>query len=83
MKRKKKLIFHIYFSGILTMIMVRTLRRDIARYNSDEGIEEALEESGWKLVHGDIFRPPRNSRLFAAIIGSGVQIFLMTLVTIC
>lgn len=65
------------------MIMVRSLRRDIARYNADEGMEEALEESGWKLVHGDVFRPPRYPRLFAAVIGSGIQIFFMSLITIC
>jgi transmembrane 9 superfamily protein 2/4 len=65
------------------MIMVRTLRRDIARYNQDEGPDEAVEETGWKLVHGDVFRPPRYPRLFAAVIGSGIQVFLMALITIC
>nr|XP_022903969.1 transmembrane 9 superfamily member 4 [Onthophagus taurus] len=64
------------------MIMVRTLRRDIARYNADESMDDAIEETGWKLVHGDVFRPPRNSRLFAAVIGSGIQIFLMALITL-
>lgn len=72
-----------FLAGILTMIMVRTLRRDIARYNADEGPDEAIEETGWKLVHGDVFRPPRYSRLFAAVIGSGIQIFFMALITIC
>lgn len=70
------------------MIMVRTLRRDIARYNAGEsdslaGLDETIEETGWKLVHGDVFRPPTNSRLFAAVIGSGIQIFFMALITIC
>lgn len=70
------------------MIMVRTLRRDIARYNAGEsdslaGLDETIEETGWKLVHGDVFRPPSNSRLFAAVIGSGIQIFFMALITIC
>lgn len=65
------------------MIIVRTLRRDIARYNSDENIEDMIEETGWKLVHGDVFRPPPKRMLFAAVIGSGIQIFLMSLITIC
>lgn len=69
--------------GILTMIMVRTLRRDIARYNTEDNIEDTLEETGWKLIHGDVFRPPRHPRLFAAVIGSGIQIFFMALITIC
>lgn len=65
------------------MIIIRTLRRDIARYNADEGPDEAIEETGWKLVHGDVFRPPRHPRLFAAVIGTGVQIFAMALITLC
>lgn len=76
------LVVVFFLSGILTMIMIRTLRRDIARYNTDESIEDTLEETGWKLVHGDVFRPPRNPRLFAAVIGNGIQIFLMALITI-
>lgn len=64
------------------MIIVRALRRDIARYNTYEALEEAIEETGWKLVHGDVFRPPRHPRLFAAVIGSGIQIFFMALYTI-
>lgn len=77
------LVVVFFLSGILTMIMVRTLRRDIAKYNTDENMEDTLEETGWKLVHGDVFRPPKHRRLFASVIGSGIQIFFMTLITIC
>ncbi|XP_051858125.1 transmembrane 9 superfamily member 4 isoform X2 [Drosophila albomicans] len=76
------LVVVFFLSGILTMIMIRTLRRDIARYNTDDNIEDTLEETGWKLVHGDVFRPPKNTRLFSAIIGSGIQIFFMAMITI-
>lgn len=72
----------IYILGILTMIMVRTLRRDIAKYNTDDSFEDTLEETGWKLVHGDVFRAPRHPRLFAAVMGTGIQIFLMAFITI-
>jgi len=34
------------------------------------------------LVHGDVFRPPLNPRLFSAVVGSGVQIFCMLAITI-
>ncbi len=71
-----------FLSGIITMIIIRTLRRDIARYNTDDDLEESIEETGWKLVHGDVFRPPQNARLFAAVIGCGVQILCMSFVTI-
>ncbi|VVC92935.1 unnamed protein product [Leptidea sinapis] len=63
------LVVLFFLSGILTMIMVRTLRRDIAKYNSFENIEDMIEETGWKLVHGDVFRPPPKRMLFAAVIG--------------
>ncbi len=32
------------------MIMMRTLHRDISKYNQLETAEEAQEETGWKLV---------------------------------
>ena len=41
-----------------------------------------MEETGWKLVHGDVFRPPKNSKLLATFIGSGIQIFFMSLITL-
>merc|ERR1719500_1755764 len=65
------------------MIIIRTLRKDIAKYNmADEESEDSIEETGWKLVHGDVFRPPFNNKLFAAVIGSGIQIFAMLAITI-
>jgi transmembrane 9 superfamily member 2/4 len=76
------LVIILFLAAILTMIMIRTLRRDIAKYNQDEDVEESLEESGWKLVHGDVFRPPQHPRLLSAFIGSGVQLFLMLFITI-
>ena len=42
------------------MILVRNLHRDITRYNrvlTEEEKQEEREESGWKLVHTDVFRP--------------------------
>ena len=72
-----------FLSGIITMIIIRTLRKDIAKYNmADEESEDSIEETGWKLVHGDVFRPPYNNKLFAAVIGSGIQIFTMLAITL-
>jgi transmembrane 9 superfamily protein 2/4 len=72
-----------FLAGILTMIIVRTLRRDIAKYNQlDPEGDEVLEETGWKLVHGDVFRPPQHQKLLAALIGAGIQIFWATLIVI-
>jgi hypothetical protein len=38
-----------------------------------------IEESGWKLVHGDVFRPPRHLPVLAALIGTGVQMCMLIL----
>ena len=33
-------------------------------------------------VHGDVFRPPRRKNVLAALVGSGLQIFLMSFIVI-
>ena len=43
--------------------MLRTPYRDISGYSQLDIEEEAQEETGWKLVHGDVFRPPVNYTL--------------------
>ena len=35
------------------------------------------EESGWKLVHGDVFRPPRHLVVLSALVGTGAQLALL------
>ncbi|KAK9682878.1 hypothetical protein RND81_10G103500 [Saponaria officinalis] len=75
------LMIVLFLSGMVAMIMLRTLYRDISRYNELETQEEAQEETGWKLVHGDVFRPPANSDLLCVYAGTGVQCFGMMFVT--
>ncbi|XP_023298241.2 transmembrane 9 superfamily member 2 [Lucilia cuprina] len=76
------LVIVLFLSGMVAMIMLRTLHKDIARYNQMESGEDAQEEFGWKLVHGDVFRPPRKGMLLSVFLGSGVQVFCMTLITL-
>lgn len=76
------LVIVLFLSGMVAMIMLRTLHRDIARYNQMDNSEDAQEEFGWKLVHGDVFRPPRKGMLLAVLNGSGVQIFFMMFITL-
>lgn len=35
-------------------------------------------QSGWKLIHGDVFRFPQNSTLFCATVGTGTQLIVLT-----
>ena len=63
-----------FLTGMVAMIMVKTLHRDLARYSQLETAEDAAEETGWKLVHGDVFRPPGNASLLSVFVGLGVQL---------
>nr|CAD7455405.1 unnamed protein product [Timema tahoe] len=76
------LVIVLFLSGMVAMIMLRTLHKDIARYNQIDSGEDAQEEFGWKLVHGDVFRPPRKGMLLSVLLGSGTQVFCMTLITL-
>ena len=63
--------------GTVAIIMIRALRKDITRYNEFDmdDYNTPVEESGWKLVHGDVFRPPKKGRtLLSVAVGSGLQI---------
>ena len=71
----------IFLTFMVAMILLRALHLDISRYN-DPSQEEAQEEYGWKLVHGDVFRTPNSPILLSVLTGNGVQILLMCLVTL-
>lgn len=46
--------------------------------NSGDEDGEALEDvTGWKLLHGDVFRTPGNGHLLAPLVGSGMQLLFM------
>ncbi|KAD4179411.1 hypothetical protein E3N88_28044 [Mikania micrantha] len=77
----------IFLTGLVSMILMRTLRNDYAKYAREDDDLETLErdvneESGWKLVHGDVFRPPRNLVLLSAVVGTGAQLALLILLVI-
>jgi len=76
------LMIMVFLSGMVAMILLRTLHRDITKYNELATAEEAAEETGWKLVHGDVFRKPAHAELLAVSIGSGAQVFGMSVLTL-
>ncbi|KAI3716136.1 hypothetical protein L6452_23257 [Arctium lappa] len=74
-----------FLAGIVFVIFLRTVRRDLTRYEElDKESQAQMNEelSGWKLVVGDVFREPNNSKLLYVMIGDGVQITGMAVVTI-
>ncbi|KZV49809.1 transmembrane 9 superfamily member 3-like [Dorcoceras hygrometricum] len=77
----------IFLTGLVSMILMRTLRNDYAKYaREDDDLEtlerDASEESGWKLVHGDVFRTPSGLALLCALVGTGAQLALLVLLVI-
>lgn len=73
----------LFMSGTIAMILIRTLNKDLARYNDLELTEEdKQEETGWKLVHGEVFRPPVWGNVFAVLVGTGCQLIAMSVLTL-
>ena len=66
-------------TAFLTIILLRILKNDFSRYMEldDDALEE--EESGWKLIHGDVFRFPQYPLLFCAAVGTGNQLMVVTI----
>lgn len=74
-----------FLAGIVLVIFLRTVRRDLTRYEElDKEAQAQMNEelSGWKLVVGDVFRAPTNPALLCIMVGDGVQILGMAVVTI-
>ena len=46
------------------------------------GAKDDLEESGWKMVSGDVFRSPSDAVLLCVQVGSGVQIITSATLTL-
>ncbi|KAF3337719.1 transmembrane 9 superfamily member 3-like protein [Carex littledalei] len=77
----------IFLTGLVSMILMRTLRNDYAKYAREDDDLETLErdvneESGWKLVHGDVFRPPHSLVLLSAVVGIGAQLATLVLIVV-
>jgi len=78
----------LFLSLLVISVLVRNLRRDIDSYNAlaslaDEERDVEQDETGWKLVHADVFRPPDNyPMLYCVFVGTGVQLGLSLLAAI-
>lgn len=74
-----------FLAGIVFVILLRTVRRDLTKYEElDKEAQSQMNEelSGWKLVVADVFRAPSNPKLLCVLVGDGVQILGMAVVTI-
>lgn len=87
--------FVVLLLALVSSILARALHKDIQRYNRLENInldnlndtsavddDDVPEDSGWKLVHGDVFRSPPQYLLLSVLLGSGAQLFVMVGLTV-
>jgi transmembrane 9 superfamily protein 2/4 len=77
---------------LIISVLVKNLKNDIANYNTlaaelldeEEDDDDEVDETGWKLVHADVFRPPSNfPMLYCVLVGSGTQLLISLFATIC
>ena len=88
------LMMVVFLVGLVAVILMRILQKDCAAYAALEAAaeddEEAGElgnfdvgsETGWKFIHGDVFRAPPHLTLFSSLIGTGVQLASLVLLVI-
>lgn len=68
-------------TGFLATILMRVLKNDFMRFRSNEEGEDQ-DETGWKYIHGDVFRFPKHRNLFCALIGTGFQLLMLS-ISVC
>ncbi|KAI3778727.1 hypothetical protein L2E82_08110 [Cichorium intybus] len=64
---------------LLTFYML-VLSKDISKNSPDveeDQVADNQEETGWKNIHGDVFRFPQHKSLFAAALGVGSQLLVL------
>jgi len=66
-------------TGFLTTILLRVLKNDFLKYTRDDEMGQEEDETGWKYLHGDVFRFPQQVNLFTAMIGVGSQMLVIVL----
>nr|GAT56317.1 predicted protein [Mycena chlorophos] len=71
----------IFLCVMVSMILLRTVTRDISRYNAIDLSEDVQEDWGWKLVHGEVFRTPSHPMVLSVMTGNGAQLCAMLAVT--
>ncbi|KAH7108249.1 hypothetical protein BKA62DRAFT_681617 [Auriculariales sp. MPI-PUGE-AT-0066] len=72
----------VFLCVMVNMVLVRTISRDVSRYNAIDLSEDVEVDYGWKLVHGEVFRPPKYPSILAMFVGNGAQLIAMVTVTL-
>lgn len=76
------LLILLFLSAMVAVILLRALRKDVALYNAEDAQRDGMDEFGWKMVHGDVFRAPEHAAFLGALVGSGCQVLAMAMVVL-
>ncbi|KAJ3567173.1 hypothetical protein NP233_g6538 [Leucocoprinus birnbaumii] len=76
------IIIVVFLCVMVGMILLRTVSRDISRYNAIDVSEDVQEDWGWKLVHGEVFRTPTHPMVLSIMVGNGSQLIAMVGITL-
>ncbi|ORY51578.1 putative endosomal membrane protein EMP70 [Rhizoclosmatium globosum] len=78
----------IFTMGLVVVILMRTLKKDMIRYEGmigEDGFldaDDVSDEYGWKQIHGDVFRPPIHLTALSGLLGSGLQLGILAFIVI-
>lgn len=70
--------------SLFLLIIIRVVRSDLSRYLQipDEELNAVEEETGWKLLHADVFRAPKHRLFFCSAVGAGIQLVSMVVMIV-
>lgn len=70
--------------SLFLLIIIRVVRSDLSRYLQipDEELNAVEEETGWKLLHADVFRAPKHRLFFCSAVGAGAQLASMIIMVV-
>ena len=70
------------FSFLLIYILTRAIKKNIEIYNNKVLIDEIIDDYGWKQVCNDVFRKPKNLITFSCMIGTGIELLLIIIISL-
>eukprot|EP00475_Leptophrys_vorax_P002616 TRINITY_DN11474_c0_g3_i2.p1 TRINITY_DN11474_c0_g3~~TRINITY_DN11474_c0_g3_i2.p1 ORF type:complete len:666 (+),score=54.46 TRINITY_DN11474_c0_g3_i2:118-1998(+) len=73
-----------FLAGMVFVILLRSVHRDLAKIEQmdKEEAQQLADESGWKLVVGDVFRTPPYPGVLCVLVANGAQLLAMATITI-
>jgi len=74
----------IFLVGMVSLLFLCALKKDYETMalQDDHDYDKVVEETGWKKLHGDVFRKPEQLPLFSALIGTGYQLYTSFLLVV-